>query len=74
MKNTTDKARGVLVGSAVSDAIGAPAQFDGPMSYDHWSEITPEELAEARKQNIEHARQRRERIEKEFGNESSKRK
>ena len=72
MKSTTDETRDILVSLAVNDTLGAPAQFDGPMSYDHWSEITPEELAEARKQNAEYARQRRERIEKEFGDEPSK--
>ncbi len=47
-------------------------RLDGPMSYDYWSPITPEQAAEARRRCQEFAKKCREKIEKEFGNEPSK--
>lgn len=48
-------------------------RLDGPMSYDHYSPITPEQLAEAKRHNREFAKKVREKLEKEFGGEPSKR-
>ena len=48
-------------------------RLDGPMSYDHYSPITPEQLAEAKRHNREFAKKVREKLEKEFGSEFSKR-
>ena len=45
-------------------------RLDGPMSYDHWSPITPEQAAEARRCCQEFAKECKERIEKEFGDKS----
>lgn len=45
-------------------------RLDGPMSYDYWSPITPEQAAEARRRCQEFAKKRGEKIEKEFGEDN----
>ena len=44
-------------------------RLDGPMSYDYWSPITPEQLAEVKRHNREHAKKREEKIKKEIRDE-----